>query len=164
MAVLELLTYPNPLLKKKTEKVEKIDGVVKKLIRDMAETMYFHKGVGLAAPQVGVSKQIITIDAGKGLLCLINPILVSKEGEIQVEEGCLSCPEVSLSVTRCRKVAVKGLAPEGKEVMIEAEELLARILQHEIDHLEGVLIIDRVSPLKRELIKKKLKKKSAPKE
>ena len=164
MAVLELLTYPNPLLKKKTEKVEKIDGVVKKLIRDMAETMYFHKGVGLAAPQVGVSKQIITIDAGKSLLCLINPILVSKEGEIQMEEGCLSCPEVSLSVTRCRKVAVKGLAPEGKEVMIEAEELLARILQHEIDHLEGVLIIDRVSPLKRELIKKKLKKKSAPKE
>jgi peptide deformylase len=81
-----------------------------------------------------------------------------------MEEGCLSCPEVSLSVTRCRKVAVKGLAPEGKEVMIEAEELLARILQHEIDHLEGVLIIDRVSPLKRELIKKKLKKKSVPKE
>ncbi|MCX5887509.1 MAG: peptide deformylase [Proteobacteria bacterium] len=164
MAVLELLIYPNPLLKKKTEKVEKIDSAVKKLIRDMAETMYFHKGVGLAAPQVGVSKQIITIDAGKGLICLINPTLVSKEGEMQIEEGCLSCPEVSLSVTRCRKVVVKGLDPEGKEVMIEAEELLARIFQHEIDHLEGVLIIDRVSPLKRELIKKKLKKKSAPKE
>jgi len=163
MAVLELLTYPNPLLKKKTEKVEKIDGAVKKLIRDMAETMYFHKGVGLAAPQVGVSKQIITIDAGKSLLCLINPKLVSKEGEIQMEEGCLSCPEVSLTITRYKKVTLKGLNPDGEEVVIEGEELLARIFQHEIDHLEGVLIIDRVSPLKRELIKKKLKKKSTTK-
>jgi peptide deformylase len=163
MAVLELLTYPNPLLKKKTEKVEKIDSAVKKLIRDMAETMYFHKGVGLAAPQVGVSKQIITIDAGKGLLCLINPILVSKEGEMQMEEGCLSCSEVSLTITRYKKVTLKGLNPDGEEVVIEGEELLARIFQHEIDHLEGVLIIDRVSPLKRELIKKKLKKKSTTK-
>jgi len=161
MAVIELLNYPHPLLKKKSEKVEKIDGSVKKLIRDMAETMYFNKGVGLAAPQVGVSKRVITVDAGKGLVCLINPVLVNSEGEIQMEEGCLSCPEVSLNIKRCSKVTLKGLNPDGEEVAVEAEELLARIFQHEIDHLEGVLIIDRVSPLKRELIKKKLKKKSA---
>jgi len=161
MAILELLTYPHPLLKKKSEKVDKIDNSVKKLIRDMAETMYFNKGVGLAAPQVGVSKRIMTVDAGNGLISLINPVLVSREGEIQMEEGCLSCPDVSLNITRCRKVTLKGFSPEGEELVIEAEELLSRIFQHEIDHLEGVLIIDRVSPLKRELVKKKLKKKSA---
>jgi len=163
MAILELLTYPHPLLKKKSEQVEKIDSDVKKLIRDMTETMYFNKGVGLAAPQVGVSKKIMTVDAGKGLICLINSVLVEKEGEIEMEEGCLSCPEVSLNITRFRKVVLKGLDPEEKEVTVEAEELLSRIFQHEIDHLEGVLIFDRVSSLKRELIKKRLRKKAAAK-
>jgi peptide deformylase len=164
MAVLELLKYPHPLLKKKGEKVTKVNNSIKRLIHDMAETMYFNKGVGLAAPQVGISKQIITVDVGKGLICLINPTLLNKEGEIQMEEGCLSFPEVSLNITRSKKVTLKGLNPDGEEVVVEAEELLARIFQHEMDHLEGVLIIDRVSPLKRELIRKKFKKKSNLKE
>jgi len=164
MAVLELLKYPHPLLKKKSKKVSKIDNSIKRLIRDMAETMYFNKGVGLAAPQVGISKQIMTVDTGKGLISLINPTVVSKEGEIQMEEGCLSFPDVSLNVTRSKKVTIKGLNPEGEEVVIDAEELIARVFQHEIDHLEGILIIDRVSPLKRELVRKKIKKKSRVKE
>lgn len=164
MAVLELLKYPHPLLRQKSQNVEKIDESIEKIVHDMAETMYFNKGVGLAAPQVGISKQILTIDAGKGLICLINPLLVGKEGEIQMEEGCLSFPDVSLELTRCKKVTLKGITLEGEELMLEAEDLLARIFQHEIDHLEGVLIIDRVSPLKRQLVKKRFQKKSIAKE
>lgn len=158
MSILKLLTYPHPLLQRRSEEVVEIDNAIKRLIKDIAETMYFNKGVGLAAPQVGVSKRIITVDAGNGLLCLLNPLIVDREGEIEMEEGCLSCPEVILKIKRSRKVTIKGLNPEGKEVVIEASELLARIFQHEIDHLDGILIFDRVSSLKKEIIKKRLKK------
>jgi peptide deformylase len=129
----------------------------------MVETMYAAPGVGLAAPQVGVSKRLAVIDlsskeASFTLIVLVNPEIVSSEGSIEFEEGCLSIPDYTVKVTRAEKLAVRALDREGKPFEIEGEGLFAIALQHEIDHLEGFLLIDRISQLKREFFKKRYKK------
>jgi peptide deformylase len=163
MAILKILQYPNPLLKKKCEKVDQIDNKIKSLIDNMVETMYDANGIGLAASQVGILQRVIVIDVSpmepeKGLLVMINPEIISEEGDIEYEEGCLSLPEFREKVKRKEKVKVMGISPEGKEIITEADGILAIAFQHEIDHLNGILLLDRVSRLKREIYKNKLRK------
>ncbi|HCX90847.1 MAG: peptide deformylase [Deltaproteobacteria bacterium CG12_big_fil_rev_8_21_14_0_65_43_10] len=162
MSILKILTYPDPVLKEKSKSVEFIDEKIKKLAEDMIETMYAAPGIGLAAPQVGESLRVITVDVtrkGEDLIVLINPEIISGEGECAEEEGCLSVPDLKEIVQRKEKVLVKGLDIQGRKIQIPAKGLLAIAFQHEIDHLDGILIIDRVSRLKRDIFKKKLKKK-----
>ena len=163
MAVLEILKYPHPVLKKRCDVVNQIDEEVRKLIADMRETMGEARGVGLAACQVGVSQRVIVLDVSPmdpqhSFFALINPEIVSEEGEVDHEEGCLSVPDYLEKVKRKEKVCVKGLSPEGMEVEVRGEGILAIALQHEIDHINGILILDRVSRLKREIYRNKLKK------
>jgi peptide deformylase len=158
MALMEVLRFPNPVLRKKCEKVETVDEEIKKIARDMAETMYAENGIGLAAPQVGISKRIFVVDVDEELITVINPeISVSGEKEI-MEEGCLCLPKVSVEIERLSNAQVKGLDIEGKEILIEAGDLLARALQHETDHLNGMLIIDHLSKVKRDMVVKKFMK------
>jgi peptide deformylase len=169
VAALEILKYPHPLLKKRCEEVDRIDGEVKKLIRDMTETMYQANGIGLAACQVGVSRRVIVVDVGpidpeKEFFAMVNPEVISEEGEIEHEEGCLSVPDCLEKLKRKEKVVVRGFSPAGKEIEISAEGMLAIAIQHEIDHLNGVLILDRISRLKREIYRNKLKKERRKKE
>ena len=144
MAIRIIRKDEDPILRKKAKKVEKIDDRVKILLEDMKETMYAADGVGLAAPQVGVLKRIILVDVGEGLLEMINPEIVESCGEEIDEEGCLSLPGVNGDVCRPEAVTVKGLNPQGQEIVIEAKNLFARALCHEIDHLNGVLFTDRI--------------------
>lgn len=171
MARLEILTFPDPRLARKSTPVETVDDTIRQLIDDMFETMYAAEGVGLAAPQVGVTKRLIVVDcaqkhdeAGKLIesqpIAVVNPLITHKEGQIVWEEGCLSVPEYTDDVDRAAKVVCEGLDRDGKPLRIEAEGLLAVCLQHEIDHLEGVLFVDRLSRLKQSLVKKKLKKRA----
>jgi peptide deformylase len=159
----EILKYPHPTLKRRSREVERIDETIKDLIQDMTETMYAANGVGLAACQVGVNQRVIVLDVSpidpeQGLMAVINPEIVSGEGEIDHEEGCLSVPDCQEKVKRKTKVRVRGLSPEGLKVEFEATGILAIALQHEIDHLNGTLILDKVSGLKREMYRNKLKK------
>jgi peptide deformylase len=163
VALLEILKYPHPVLKKKCEEVERVDEEVRKLIRDMQETMYHASGVGLAACQVGISRRVIVVDVSpldpeKDFFALVNPEVVSGEGEIEYEEGCLSVPDCSEKVKRKEKILVRGLSPDGNEIEISGEGIMAIALQHEIDHINGMLILDRISRLKREIYRNKLKK------
>ncbi|WP_353683942.1 peptide deformylase [Thermodesulfovibrio sp. 3907-1M] len=160
MATLEIRKYPDEVLKKKAELVNDIDGDLQKFIDNMIETMYNSNGIGLAAPQVGVSKRVIIVDTSprqenQSLIVLINPEIINSEGEVLSEEGCLSLPGFITRLKRNERVFVKGLDRKGKPIEIEATGLLARALQHEIDHLDGILLIDRISPLKRELFRRK---------
>lgn len=164
MSVLEILKYPDPLLKKKALPVGTIDEGIEDLINNMVETMYAAKGIGLAANQVGVDKRVIVLDvpeeegSGRNLIVLINPEIVIAEGKTTYEEGCLSLPGFTAEVKRFLKVRVRGLDRWGKDVEIEGGGLLAIALQHEIDHLEGILFIDRLSRLKRDIIKRRIAK------
>lgn len=163
MAVLEIKKYPEKVLKQKAEPVTSINTDLQKLIDNMIETMYAASGVGLAAPQVDVSKRLTVIDMSTKdsrfpLMVLINPVILQKEGVVEIEEGCLSIPEYTTRVERAEKVSVSAMDREGKPLEIEAEGLLAIALQHEIDHLDGILLIDRTSPIKREFFKKRYKK------
>lgn len=163
MAVREIKKYPERALKEKALPVATIDSEIQRLIDDMIETMYAAPGVGLAAPQVGVSKRVIVIDASRGdentpLIALINPEIKEAEGETESEEGCLSLPGYIASVVRSERVVVRGLDREGRLVEIEGKGLLCRALQHEIDHLNGTLLIDRISSIKREFFKKRFQK------
>lgn len=164
MAILEIHTYPDTILKQKARPVEIIDDSVRRLVADMADTMYQAPGVGLAAPQVGHSLRIIVYDPdadseNRPYRALINPTIVKTEGGVTSEnEGCLSVPEYRADVKRAERAVVEGLDVDGEPVRIEAEGLLAIILQHEIDHLDGILFIDRISALKREMVKRKIKK------
>jgi len=174
MAILDILKYPDPFLKTKTEPVEKIDDSIRALISDMTETMYRARGIGLAAVQVGVARRVALLDVpqedardeegnrrlvrGKNLIAVINPEIVWTEGTTKYEEGCLSVPGLTADVQRALRVRVKALDRDGNPFEINAEGLLAIALQHEIDHLDGLLFIDRLSRLKRELIKKKIMK------
>jgi peptide deformylase len=164
MAVLEILHYPNPVLKEKSQTIQKIDVSIRKLVQDLAETMYSAPGVGLAANQVGCPLRLAVIDVTphdqpKKLLVLINPEIVAAEGECTWDEGCLSVPDCNEEVKRYKQVVVRFQNLEGETVEISGEDLLGVALQHEIDHLDGVLFIDRLSPLKKRLIKKRLLKK-----
>ena len=161
--VREILIWPHPTLKKKASLVSKVDDAIRALVTDMFESMYDADGVGLAAPQVGVLKRIIVLDTTPRQpeskpLAMINPELVSTEGEVTYNEGCLSIPGEAEDVDRAAKVTVKFLDPEGKQQTLAAEGLLAIAIQHEMDHLEGVVFVDHVSALKRELIRKRMKK------
>ncbi|MCA1765350.1 MAG: peptide deformylase [Desulfobulbaceae bacterium] len=163
MTILPILKYPDPILRKKAVPVREFDAELVALVEEMAETMYDAPGVGLAAPQIGISKQILVYDPGpaeeKGnYTALINPLIVEAEGEEMGEEGCLSVRELCAEVKRARRIVVEALDLEGNTLRFEAEEWPARVLQHEIDHLNGILFIDHLSSLKRALYKKKLKK------
>ena len=161
MALLDILRYPDPNLYKKAAPVAEVDESVRALVRDMAETMYAAPGVGLAATQVDVHKRVIVIDASEGrndLLVLINPEIVSREGTQYCEEGCLSVPGIYEPVERAERVTVRALGPDGKPFTIAAEKLLAVCIQHEMDHLEGKVFVEYLSPLKQRRIKAKLQK------
>lgn len=144
MAIRQLRFEGDPLLRKKSREVTKIDDRIKTLINDMKDTMYKEDGVGLAAPQIGILRRVITIDIGEGLVVLINPEMVEQEGEYLDTEGCLSVPGKTGEVLRPEKVKVKYLDEEGNEKFIEGTQLMARALCHEIDHLNGVLFIDKI--------------------
>ena len=143
MAILDIKKIGNPVLKQKAVPVGKIDKTIRTLLDDMAETMYQADGVGLAAPQVGESIQVVTIDIGEGLLELINPVIIRSEGEEMDTEGCLSVPGVYQQVKRAAKVSVEYLNRKGKRHRVTATGLLARCLQHEIDHLDGTLFVEK---------------------
>jgi len=144
MAIRQLRYEEDPILRKKCRKVEKIDEKIKVLLDDMLETMYKEDGVGLAGPQVGILKQVIVIDIGDGPIKLINPEIIEEEGEVIDFEGCLSIPGENGKVKRPQRVKVEYADIEGKKQIIEGTDLLARALCHEIDHLSGILYIDRV--------------------
>lgn len=161
--MLKILTYPHPLLRKRAEEVKEIDEKVLTLAREMAETMYAAPGIGLAAPQVGESLRLIVVDVSytegePDLKVIVNPEIVQREGSVLMEEGCLSLPGVRAEVERAARVLVKGYDLQGRPVELEAEGLMAVCLQHEIDHLDGVLFIDHLSRLKRSLIERRLRK------
>jgi peptide deformylase len=163
MAILEILKYPHPSLKKRCKKVGEVNEEVRELVQNMAETMYEANGIGLAASQVGVPLQVIVLDVSpidpqQGLFAMVNPEIISEEGEIDHEEGCLSVPDCIQKVKRKERVLVRGLSPEGKAMEVQGEGILGFALQHEIDHLNGILILDQMSGLKREIYRKKLKK------
>lgn len=164
MALLEICKYPDPVLQIKADPLKGLDPSLEKLIEDMIETMYHAPGIGLAATQVGKPIRVIVFDLhpreeGRNPSCLINPEIIEAEGEQSLEEGCLSVPEYYSDVKRKAKVKVRGLDIKGKPVEICGEGVLATVLQHEIDHLDGILFIDRISSLKRALYKKRVQKK-----
>ncbi|MPM90334.1 Peptide deformylase 1 [bioreactor metagenome] len=144
MALRKIRTKEDEVLRKKSKVVKAIDDRTRVLIRDMLDTMYDANGVGLAAPQIGILKRIIVIDIGQGPIVLINPEIMKQKGEVEAQEGCLSIPGEQGLVVRPKYVKVKGLNENGEEFLIEGEDLLARALCHEIDHLEGVLYTDKV--------------------
>ncbi|MEA1939193.1 MAG: peptide deformylase [Candidatus Caldatribacteriota bacterium] len=159
MAVLEIKTYGASVLREKSLPVDKITPEILELIEDMKETMYNGLGVGLAAPQIGVSKRIFIIDGEEeGLFVLINPVILEREGETTEEEGCLSVPGVFSKVTRSKKVTVEAINQNGEKIKIIKDNLIGRALQHEIDHLEGILFIDRIGKIRRQLLLDKYKK------
>ena len=169
MAVLEIFEYPDPILKEVARPIREVTDEIRGLANDMVETMYHAPGIGLAAPQVGESICLIVIDVsvydeetddvGSDLHILINPEIVWASEELRVfDEGCLSVPDFSLEVERPAQVRVKALDIDGKEFVLECDELRAVCVQHEIDHLEGITLADRASPLKRKVYIKKVKK------
>lgn len=159
----EILIYPESALKTKAVTIENIDLDIMMLVDDMKEILYKAPGVGLAAPQVGCSKRLILVDPtakkeSNSLLVMVNPVIVEQEGSAQDSEMCLSVPEVSVDVMRAERILVKGVDLKGNEIRIEAQGFLARIFQHEIDHLNGKVILDYASTLKRTIYLKKRKK------
>jgi len=150
--------YPDSILSKKAQSVENIDRRVKDIADRLAEVMYANKGIGLAAPQIGALSQIIVVSHENTWKALINPEIVEGEGESLIEEGCLSLPSIEVPVKRMEKVFVKGRDLQGKEVSLELFGFLGRVYQHEIDHLNGILIIHHLSRLKRELLIEKMLK------
>jgi peptide deformylase len=161
MAIRKILHYPDPRLRRKALPVDTVDGEIRTLIDELAETMYQAPGMGLAAPQIDVSKRVLVIDiseARNDLRVLVNPELLTQEGEQTMEEGCLSVPGVYEEVTRAEKVTVRALGGDGKPFELEADGLLATCVQHEIDHLDGKLFVDYLSRLKQQRVRKKLAK------
>lgn len=159
----KILTFPDPELKKKSVPVTIINDKTRELLQDMAETMYAAPGVGLAAPQIGVHQRIMVIDVSAKddmpeLIVAINPVIVYADGESYEEEGCLSVPKYAANVRRHARVVVKAINLDGEEITYKAEGLLAIAFQHEIDHLDGILFIDHLSPLKREMFRKKYRR------
>ena len=159
----EVVKWPDPVLSKPGEKVTVFDAKLKKLVEEMFESMYAAQGIGLAAPQIAISKRLTVIDVSfkknpDDRIVLINPEIIEREGKQVEEEGCLSLPEIREKVSRAAKVRVRAQDVTGKWFELEGEELLARAIQHEIDHLDGVLFIDRLSRLKRDLVVRKIKK------
>jgi len=166
MALREIRIIGDPVLTRTAAPVVRVDEEIVRLARDMVETLHAAPGIGLAAPQVGVGKRVIVVDLSVGvdkdaLHILVDPEIVEKEGEAVCEEGCLSVPDIREKDVRPYRVVDRGLDLEGRTVTIEGEDLLARAFCHEIDHLDGILFVDKLSALKRTLIRKKLKKNAA---
>lgn len=164
MTIRAILTYPNPVLRRETDTVTVFDTALQQLVDDMAETMYDAPGVGLAASQIGILQQVIVVDRSKNkeqrdFMPLINPKIISHDGSQIDEEGCLSVPDLTSKVKRSRNIVVSYQDVDGNPMEISADDRFAVILQHEIDHLHGILFIDHLSSLKRQLYKKKVKKK-----
>ena len=163
MTIKKIITYPDPVLRKKVEPVTVFDDSVRELARDLIETMYAAPGAGLAANQIGVSLSVVVIDVSKNKeekkpLVLVNPEIIEKEGCQIDEEGCLSVIDLTAKVERYKKLLVRAQDADGKTWEFPAEDFFARVIQHELDHLNGTLFIDRISALKRTLYKKRLKK------
>lgn len=161
MALLPVLRFPDPRLRNKAAIVEQVDGSIQKIVDDMLETMYEENGVGLAAIQVDIKKQIIVMDVSDnkdGPMVLINPQILSQEGKEMMSEGCLSVPDLYAEVERACTIEVKALSRDGKIIQFKADGLLAHCIQHEMDHLQGKLFIDYLSRLKRERYVQKLEK------
>jgi peptide deformylase len=161
--ILKIVKYPEPVLSQPGEPVTEFDDNLRKLVADMFETVYSAQGIGLAAPQVGISKRLTVIDLSMGKdpaqkLVLINPEVISREGKLYEEEGCLSFPEIREKIVRAAKVRIRAQDEYGKWFEMDGEELLSRCFQHEIDHLDGVLFIFRMSALKRDLTLRKIRK------
>jgi peptide deformylase len=161
--ILEIVTIGNPVLNRKADKILNINQNVHDLACRMVKTMHSAPGIGLAAPQVNQSIQLITVDLSLGensgdLIVLANPEILHQEGEALLEEGCLSVPGINEKITRPYRVVIRGIDLEGKEKIIEAEDLQARVFCHEVDHVNGKLFIEHLSPLKKDLIRKKLQK------
>jgi peptide deformylase len=163
MARLPILEYPDPRLRIRAEPVTEVDVEIRQLIDDMFETMYAAPGIGLAASQVDVHKRLLVLDVSEERnqpFCLINPEILSAEGSINGEEGCLSVPGTYEYVDRARKIRVRALNSDGDIFELEAEDLFAVCIQHEIDHLDGKLFVDYLSEMKRQRLKKRLRKKA----
>jgi peptide deformylase len=161
LSILTILEFPDERLRKKAEKVQTVDDSVRKLVDDMFETMYESRGVGLAATQVNVHRRVIVMDVSEeknAPICLVNPEIIEKDGVEESEEGCLSVPGFFEKVQRAEHVRIKALNRDGQPFELEARDLLAVCVQHEMDHLDGKLFVDYLSPLKRQRIKKKLEK------
>ncbi|MCC6208327.1 MAG: peptide deformylase [Gammaproteobacteria bacterium] len=161
MAILHILHYPDPRLRIKAEPVEQVDDSMRQLVDDMLETMYDAPGIGLAAPQVNVSKRLIVMDISEtrdAPLCLINPVILERDGSEVMEEGCLSVPGIYDMVERAATIRVKALGRDGQPFEQKADGLLAVCIQHEMDHLEGKLFVDYLTEMKRQRIRKKLEK------
>ena len=163
MPIRPIVKYGDPVLHGPAEPVEEIDDSIRTLLDDMVQTMYAAPGIGLAAPQIGVPLRVIVIDLSVGedpsqLIQLVNPELLERDGEQSEEEGCLSVPGYGGTPARPARVKVKGLDLDGNEQTYEATELLARAFCHELDHLDGLVFVDRLSPLKRDLMKRRLRK------
>ncbi len=146
MATLNLVQYGDPVLRERAREVKKFNRNLHQLLENMADTMYENEGVGLAAPQVGISKRVVVLDVGDGLLEIVNPQIVERDGRSEDTEGCLSVPGRTGAVPRASRIRVQACDRQGTPMVIEAEDLLSRALQHEIDHLDGVLILDRFMP------------------
>jgi len=156
MNSLTIRLYGDDFLRRKSREVEEMSEEVRRLIGNMAKLMYRNKGVGLAAPQVGVLKRVIVADVGEGLVSLVNPKILWRQGKDIMSEGCLSIPGITLEIERSKEVIVEGLNREGEKIQFGAVGVLARVLQHEIDHLDGILVVDRVAKKKIKSIKKQL--------
>jgi peptide deformylase len=144
--ILEIIRYPNPILRKKCKAVKKVDARTRKLIDDMIETLHAAPGIGLAAPQIGENIRLIVVDIGEGAFAMVNPKIKEKSKAHQTfDEGCLCLPGIVGPVSRSSRITVEGLDRNGEKFTIEAEGLLATVLQHEIDHLEGIVFLDRVT-------------------
>ncbi len=163
MAAREVCKYPVPVLRNKAAPVESFDDSLRKLVADMVETMYAEPGVGLAAPQIGVSLRVFVIDTTVGerpdaLIVMVNPCIISAEGRVAGEEGCLSIPGIRGEIKRAEVVEARGWNLDGQEISVKGRGLLARALQHEMDHLDGMLIWDRMGKIQREILKTQWKR------
>jgi len=156
MIPLTIKLYGDQVLRRKSQEVKEINEEIRKLIDNMARLMHRNRGLGLAAPQVGILKRVIVVDVGEGLTSLVNPRIVWRQGRHTLSEGCLSLPGINLEIKRSQEVIVEGLNIDGEKIQLGAVGLLARVLQHEIDHLDGILIVDRVPKKTIKLIKKQL--------
>lgn len=158
MEILKIRKYGDPILRQKCEPVKVVGEAERSLLEDMLRTMYSAEGIGLAAPQVGVNKRLIVVDAreGKGPIKLVNPKIIFREGKDFLEEGCLSLRDITVNVKRAKKVKVEGLNENGQKITLEADGLMARAIQHEVDHLSGILITDRASFIEKLRLRSKL--------